>query len=98
MEKLKMKKLFNKSKLAILGTGLLATMAFSGCTKARLAKFGSLGDEFKIELLNCAGDVTREWISTGKPQSEANSDGYYFEDKETGKIVEVSGTLIFTPK
>lgn len=68
----------------------------TSCTDGYKAKWGGLGDEFKIEMLNCDGTVARQWVSTGKVGSEANSDGYYFMDKETGKLIEVTGRLVIT--
>jgi len=53
-------------------------------------------DEFKIEMVNCDGSISHTWISLGKVLSEANSDGYYFYDKGTGKLIEVTGRLIIT--
>lgn len=35
-----------------------------------------------------------EGESTGKVQSEANSDGYNFVDKKNGKLKEVSGNCV----
>jgi hypothetical protein len=86
-------------KRSVLKTGVVAlfiALVMGSCTDATKAKFGGLGDEFKIEMLNCDGTVAREWISTGKVQSEANSDGYYFMDKATGKLIEVTGRLVIT--
>ena len=68
----------------------------ASCTDATRAKFGGYGDEFKIEMVNCDGTIARTWISSGKVQSEKNSDGYYFKEKETGKLIEVTGRLIIT--
>lgn len=80
----------------ILVLSILVILSFTSCTDATMSKFGGLGDEFKIEMLNCDGTVARKWISTGKVQSEANSDGYYFKDKTTGKLIEVTGRLVIT--
>lgn len=66
------------------------------CTDARRSKFGGYGSEFQVELINCDGSVGRTWTSSGKVSSEANSDGYYFMEKGTGKLIEVTGTLIIT--
>lgn len=71
-------------------------MGSTSCTDASRAKIGGYGDEFKVEMINCDGTVTRTWISSGKVQSEQNSDGYYFNDKETGKLIEVTGRMIIT--
>lgn len=68
------------------------------CTDARRSKFGGFGDEFLIEVISCDGSVSRTYESTGKVLSERNSDGYYFEDKETGKLVEITGRIIITKK
>lgn len=79
---------------------LLITALFvlvnTGCTDAQKSKFYGLGDEFKVELVNCDGSVTHSWVSTGKVQSEDSSDGYYFRDKATNKLIEVTGTLIIS--
>ena len=69
--------------------------AFS-CSDAQKAKREGRGSEFRIEMLNCDGAVARSWISTGKVRSEQNSDGYYFMDKATGLLVEVTGNIIIT--
>ena len=74
---------------------LLAILVLS-CTDARQAKIGSLNSPHKIELINCDGSITKTWISTGKVLSEENSDGYYFFDKESQKLIEVSGNVIIT--
>lgn len=71
-------------------------MSSTSCTDATRAKIGGYGGEFKIEMINCDGTVSREWISSGKVQSEANSDGYYFNDKKTGKLIEVTGRMVIT--
>ena len=75
---------------------ILALILFSSCTDASISKIGGYGDEFSVELINCDGSVTYKWISSGKVISENDSDGYYFKDKKTGKLIEVTGTLIIT--
>ena len=69
--------------------------AFS-CTDAEKAKREGLGSEFRIEMLNCDGTVARSWISTGKVQSGLSTEGYYFIDKATGLLVEVTGSIIIS--
>ena len=66
------------------------------CSDARKAKKFGRGSEFRIEMLNCDGTVVRSWISTGKVRSEQKSDGYYFMDKATGLLVEVTGSIIIS--
>lgn len=72
-------------------------IAFISCTDAEKAKFTGYGDSFKIQLVNCDGSIIHSWISSGKVISENGSDGYYFNEIKTGKLIEVSGTLIITP-
>jgi hypothetical protein len=74
----------------------ITVLSLFGCTDAEMAKVSGLGAEYKIELINCDGSVARTWISSGKVSSEANSDGYFFNEKSTGKLIEVTGTLIIT--
>lgn len=74
----------------------ITVFLITGCTDARRAKLSGYGSGFMIESLNCDGTVGRAYISTGKVTSEANSDGYYFMDKNTKKLVEVSGRVVIT--
>ena len=66
------------------------------CSDAQKARREGRGSEFRIEMLNCDGAVARSWISTGKVRSGQNSEGYYFKDKATGLLVEVTGNIIIT--
>ena len=75
---------------------LLFLLLTAGCTDAFKAKLGGFGDNFKVELVNCDGTITHTWFSSGKVSSETQSDGYYFMDAKSGKLIEVSGTLIIT--
>ena len=72
------------------------TLFFYACTDAKKAKIGGFGSKFQIEMLNCDGSVARTWISSGKVSSEQNSDGYYFMEEGTDKLIEVTGRLIIT--
>lgn len=75
---------------------IICVITLSSCTDATIAKVGGLGDKFKVELVNCDGSITYSWVSSGKVMCEQNSDGYYFNDDSTGKLIEVTGTLIIT--
>lgn len=76
----------------------LSVLLLASCTDARKARIGGFNDEFSVELVNCEGEVYREYTSTGKVLSEESSDGYYFKDKKSGKLIEVTGNLIITKK
>lgn len=75
---------------------IFSLFILNSCTDSRKSKVFGLGKEYRIELINCDGSITHSWISTGKVQSESSSDGYYFTDKTTKKLIEVSGTVIIT--
>ena len=74
---------------------VIALLTLSACTDATMGKFSSLGSSAKVE---CWSGTTLIYSghSTGKVSSEANSDGYYFKDKETGNMMEVSGNCVIT--
>lgn len=69
----------------------IATL-MSSCTDAELGKLGGYGETYTVKVLG--PDTVITYHSTGKVISEKGSDGYYFTSKETGKLVEVSGTVI----
>lgn len=68
-----------------------------GCTEAERAKFSGLGSEHLVEMYS-GGVKVREWTASGKVLSEADSDGYYFKDKDTGALIEVSGDVVITQR
>lgn len=88
-----MKKRIQRS--ALLALAATDFFALPSCTDAQRAKVGGLGDEFKVELYS-GGKKVREWTSTGKVSNEENTDGYYFKDKDSGKLIEVSGDVVIT--
>lgn len=86
----------DKMKLAAVSAlAIIASFSSTSCTDAKRAKVGGLGDQFKVEMYS-GGKLVREWTSTGKVSIEEGTDGYYFKDKDTGKLIEVSGDVIIT--
>ena len=75
---------------------LLTLFFIFSCSDAKKARMKGRKSEYKVEILNCDGTVTRSWVSTGKVRSERDSDGYYFMDKETGLLIEISGSIIIS--
>ena len=69
---------------------IMATMV--SCTDAEQSKLGGYGDTFTVKVLG--PDTIITYHSTGKVISEKQSDGYYFTNRENGKLVEVSGNII----
>jgi uncharacterized lipoprotein YehR (DUF1307 family) len=74
---------------------VIATIFMVSCTDSEREKMFNYGNEFKVEMYS-GGQLVRSWISTGKVNSEEGSDGYYFKDKATGNLVEVSGDIVIT--
>ncbi len=72
---------------------LLMAVGFSGCTDAARSQYAALGSKFTVTLYS-DGVAVRTWVSTGKVMTEAESDGWYFTDEKTGKLVRVSGCVV----
>lgn len=82
----------NKS---ILVASLIASaVAASACTDADRAQISAYGNKFHVTLYGASGIVVKEWDSNGKVSTEDRSDGWYFMDAATGKLVRVSGTVV----
>jgi uncharacterized lipoprotein YehR (DUF1307 family) len=69
---------------------IMATMV--SCTDAEKSKLGGYGDTFTVKVIG--PDTIITYHSTGKVISEQHSDGYYFTNRENGKLIEVSGNVI----
>lgn len=69
-------------------------LGLAGCTDARWSKLTQLGDAQQVKCYS-GGVLIYEGISTGKVISEANSDGYYFRERATGSVVEISADCVF---
>jgi hypothetical protein len=74
---------------------LFVLLLLAGCSHAKTAKLLSNGQDHHIIQFS-GGQKVGEWTSNGRVYSEDHSDGYYFEDKATGKVVEVSGDIQIT--
>ncbi|AUR92277.1 membrane lipoprotein [Vibrio phage 1.170.O._10N.261.52.C3] len=82
--------------LKYLGVSLLAVFSL-GCTDATMGKLSAFGGSADIKCYS-AEKLIYSGSSTGKVTSESNSDGYYFVDKEDGKLKEVSGNCVIEYK
>jgi len=72
---------------------LIALYLFTGCTSADRAKLGSIGSHHKITLYS-GGIAVKVWHSSGYINNEEHSDGYYFMDDTSGKLIRVSGNIV----
>ncbi len=68
-------------------------VSFASCTDGRMAKLRSYGSSRTIECYS-GSKLIYSGASTGKISSEAQSDGYFFQEKGSGKLMEVSGNCI----
>jgi hypothetical protein len=73
---------------------IIAAVLSSGCTDAYFGKLKSLGSSASVKCYS-GGKLVVDTMSTGKIRSEANSNGYYFVEKDTGEMIEVDADCIF---
>ena len=80
-------------KKIILIVGIVC-IGICGCKDATMAQFKSLGSHHRVTLYGVDGKVIKQWTATGNVSNQSQSDGWYFEDEATGKLIEVTGTLV----
>ena len=68
----------------------------TGCTSAYRSKIKSLGVPHTIKLYN-GGKQVEQWVSAGVVKNETQSDGFYFTDKDTGKLVRIANGIVIYP-
>lgn len=83
-------------KKIILSIAVVALL--SSCKDSQSAQWSAMGKQHIITLYGASGNVIQTWTSTGSVSNEKSSDGWYFEDAVTGKLVEITGTIIITVK
>lgn len=72
---------------------LTSLLLLAGCKDATRAQWSGLGSNHKITVYS-GGVAVATFHSTGSVSNQEYSDGYFFEDAATGKLVEVSGTVV----
>jgi hypothetical protein len=72
---------------------ILFLIALAGCTRAQMSQIGALGSPGHITCYS-GGKVIYEGDSTGKIATEDRSDGWFFEDAATRRLVRVSGACV----
>ena len=78
----------------LLAAMLICIFTLSACTSAERSKIQSLGTNHHVRLFSSDGKVIGEWWTDGITHNEENSDGLYFTDSATGKLVRIEGTII----
>lgn len=77
---------------------LVSIGMLTSCKDSETAQFSALGKPHIITMYGCDGKIIKQWESTGSVSNSEKSDGWYFEDAATGKLVEVTGTLVIEVK
>jgi hypothetical protein len=81
-----------KARVAVVA---LFVAGLVGCKDSTRAQFESLGSRHHIVMYS-GGQKVGEWYATGNVSNESQSDGWYFRDEKTGKLVEVTGQIVIT--
>lgn len=72
---------------------ILISILLSGCTDATWSKVTSLGKHHEIHCYS-GGKLIYEGASTGVVHNEENSDGFYFQEVSSGKIIRVNADCV----
>jgi hypothetical protein len=72
---------------------LLTASFLGGCKSSERAQIFSLGSRHHITCYS-GGKVIYEGYSPGNVSNEDRSDGWYWEDEKTGKLVEVTAPCV----
>lgn len=70
-----------------------AVLSLAACTDAKMKQFTSLGSPGEIVCYSGALEIYRG-KSTGKIATEQGSDGWFFQEEGTGKLIRVSGACV----
>lgn len=73
---------------------ILILIIAAGCTDAQYEKITKLGDPARVTCYS-GGEVIYDDYSTGAISNEEGTDGYYFKEKSSGELVEISADCIF---
>lgn len=71
---------------------LVVAVTLTGCKDADWAQLKSVGSPHRVTLFS-GGQKVGQWTSTGNVSNEDHSDGFYFEDADTHKLIEITGTV-----
>ena len=72
---------------------MILILTLLACTDAQLARGKALGEAGHITCYS-GGQVIYDGDSTGKILTEEQSDGWFFMDAKTGRLVRVSGDCL----
>jgi hypothetical protein len=72
---------------------IICLFSVLGCSRAKRSAILAINSKHRITLYS-GGQAVRTWVSSGKIENESKSDGYYFQDDKTGKLIRVSGQIL----
>ena len=81
-------------KYVVAVAGLCLAALMSGCTGTSRSRDYNVWATYDISLYGIDGKPIGHWTSQGKVYSETSSDGWFFTDSKTGKLMCVSGFVI----
>lgn len=79
--------------MKLLSVISLLFILLTGCKDSDRAQWRSMSSKHRVTVYS-GGKAVGVWTSTGNVSNQEHSDGYYFEDEETHKLIEVSGTVV----
>lgn len=74
---------------------LLSLSLLTSCSNAEWSAFNAWGKRHVVKCWS-GGVLIYEGSTTGKIENEEHSDGYYFQEEKSGKLVMVSGNCLIT--
>lgn len=72
---------------------LCLLVACAGCTSAQQASNMAWSHNYKITLYS-GGKEIKAWHTKGMPHNEEHSDGYFFVDRDNGKLMSITGDVV----
>lgn len=76
-----------------MSTRIALLLALAGCSDAEIAGVQAWGNPASVTCYS-GGVTVYDGRSTGAVQTEANSDGWQFQEAGSGDFVRVSGTCV----
>lgn len=86
-------KMLNTLKITTAIAVVCGGLVCGGCSDANKAAMSAWGKKHRV-MLYSGGVKIGQWTTSGKIENESKSDGYYFRDDATGKVVMVDGDVV----
>lgn len=80
--------------MRIMKALLLVILLTTGCSHAEMSAVEAWGHKHRVTMYGCDGKIIGQWETSGKVMNEEHSNGYYFTDDKTGKLIAVDGSIV----